>query len=191
MPQTSPAVDAETKTEMTLLLAEYGEVKSEQRNRIQHRDGLVYTTLAAMAAVLAATFSVHDGAVLMVLPPLALVLGWKYLSNDEKIGTAGSYVRERLAVRAAELSGVAGPVFEWETYHRAGPFQFARRYVQVGVDLLAFCVLPAAALIAFWVVGPCPAGLVVVSVVELLLLVGLGWLMWLACRPAADQGSQA
>ena len=128
----SPAANssATADTEMTLLLSEYDQVKSEQRNRIQHRDGLVYTTLAALAAVVAATVSQHSAAILLLLPPVAIVLGWKYLSNDEKIGTASRYVRERLSPRVDEIVDVTGPVFGWESFHRAGVFRRVRRHVQ-------------------------------------------------------------
>ncbi|WP_370949636.1 hypothetical protein AB5J62_19340 [Amycolatopsis sp. cg5] len=177
-----PGTDSNStaESELKLVLIEYDQVKSEQRNRIQHRDGLVYTTIAAMGAILAATISQRTTAVLLLLPPVGIVLGWKYLANDAKIGSANSYVRERLSPRATEITGSTGPVFGWETYHRVGVFHRARRFVQVVVDLLTFCVLPCAALIGFWVVGPCPAGLLVVSIVEVVLLVGLGWLVGLA-----------
>ena len=192
MAQPTPVADdrdGTTDTEMTLILTEYDQVKGEQRNRIQHRDGLVYTTIAAMGAVIAATIGQHNAAVLLLLPPVAIVLGWKYLANDEKIGNANRYVREQLSPRAAEIAGVA-QVFGWESYHRTGVFRRARWLVQLAVDLLAFNVLPAAALVGFWVVGPCPAGLVVVSVAEALLLTGFGWLVWLACQPLAGHDTQ-
>jgi hypothetical protein len=180
-----PAPQSATETEVTLLLAEYDQVKGEQRGRIQHRDGLVYSTLAAMAAVIAATIGLHTAAVLLLLPPVAIVLGWKYLANDEKIGTAGGYVRDRIAPRLVEITGVTGTVFGWETGHQAGVFRRTRRYVQLAVDLITFCALPFAALVGFWVLGPCPAGLIVVSVLETLLLGGLGWLVAQACLGSA------
>jgi len=178
LPSTDPNLAAER--ELKLVLTEYDHVKSEQRSRIQHRDGLVYTTIAAMGAVLAATISQHSVAVLLLLPPVSIVLGWKYLANDAKIGSANSYVRHRLSPRATEITGSTGPVFGWETYQRTGFFYQARRFVQVAIDLLTFCVLPCAALIGFWVVGPYPPGLLVVSVAEVILLGGLGWMMVLA-----------
>lgn len=176
-----PADSEIAEFEMSLHLAEYGQIKSEQRDRIQRRDGLVYTTLAAMAAVVAATLQQHDVAALLLLPPVVMVLGWKYLANDEKISAAGRYVRDHLAPRLAHLTNTSSPVFDWERSHREGVYGRVRRYVQFMVDLLTFCVLPACALVGFWTLGSHPVGLVVVSMVEVVLLAGLAWLVMLAC----------
>lgn len=177
----SSAPSSTTEVEKELLLVEYGQLKAEQQARIQHRDGLVYTTLAAMAAVVAGTISQHATAVLLLLPPVALVLAWKYLAADEKIDGIARYIRDRLATRLATVTGLpAEQVFGWESAHHGGHFRRVRRYVQVAGDLLTFCVLPAAALVAFWTLGPTPVGLVGVSVVEAGLLAGLGWLVVIA-----------
>lgn len=46
--------------------------------------------------------------------------------------------------------------------------------MQCVVDLLAFCVVPLSALVVYWVGGDLSAGLVVVSVLEAVAVVGLG-----------------
>lgn len=182
-PQPSPDdPTAEARaTELKLILAEYDQIKSEQHSRIQARDGLVYTTMAAMAAVVAGTIQQHNTAVLLLLPPVALVLGWKYLANDEKISVAGEYVRDRMAPRLSELTGIAS-VFGWESAHRGGVHHPVRRHVQRLVDLMTFCALPVAALVGFWTTGPHPAGLVVVSAVEAALELGAVWLVIVSTR---------
>jgi hypothetical protein len=176
---------AETRaTELKLILAEYDKVKSEQHGRIQARDGLVYTTLATMAAVIAGTIQQHNAAVLLLLPPVSLVLAWKYLANDEKISVAGEYVRDRMTPRLTELTGISS-VFGWESAHRGGVHRSVRRHVQRLVDLMTFWALPMAALVGFWTIGAHPAGLlVVVSVVEAAMELGVAWLVIAATRAA-------
>lgn len=181
--------DRTRDAEVTFGMAEYDKLKAEQHSRIQHRDGLMYTTLASMAAVIAGTISLHTAAVLLLLPPVAIVLAWKYLAADEKISGIGQYIRTNLGPRLAALTGVeVEKVFGWEAEHRGGVYARVRSIVQVAVDLVAFCVLPLAGLVGFWVIGPCPAGLVLVSIVEALLLVCLGLLTWMATLGMAGLG---
>lgn len=168
--------------ELSVRLAEYNQLKSEQQGRIQHRDGLVYTTLVAMAATVTGALNQHSAAVLLLLPPVAAVLGWKYLANDEKVTVAGGYLREQLSPRLAELTS-APSVLGWESAHRDGVYGPVRAYVQAGADVLTFCLLPLCALIAFWISGARPTGLLPVSIVEALLLAGVGWLAVLASWP--------
>jgi hypothetical protein len=181
---TDPATDARA-VERELILAEYGPLKAEQQARIAHRDGLTYTTIGAMVAVVAGTIQQHNVAVLLLLPPVAIALAWKYLANDEKISGAGRYIREQMAPRLTDITGVA-TVFGWESAHQGGVYSRVRPYVQVAVDLLTFCAPPGAALVAFWVLGPRPVGLLAVSVVEALLLTGLCWLVALASLGTSD-----
>jgi hypothetical protein len=164
---------SEDVSEGKLLLVEYDQVKGEQRARITHRDGLVYTTIAAMAGVIAAVISAKTTALLLVLPPVSVLLGWTYLTNDEKVSAAGRYVRERIGPRLEALANASEPVFGWEVAHRNGPRRRARKLMQLVVDLVAFCAAPAAALVTFWVLGPVPTGLIIVSVAESLLVAAL------------------
>lgn len=164
---------SEDVSEGKLLLVEYEQVKGEQRARITHRDGLIYTTIAAMAGVIAAVISAKATELLLVLPPVSVLLGWTYLTNDEKVSAAGRYVREKIGPRLEALANASEPVFGWEAAHRNGPRRRARKVMQLVVDLLGFAAAPAAALVTFWVLGPTPAGLIVVSVAESLLVVAL------------------
>lgn len=87
-----------------LLMAEYEQIKSEQRSRIGFRDNLLYATLASMAAVITAVLR-KDGQteLLLLLPPVSVLLGWTYLVNDEKISAIGRYVRDELTPKLAAL----------------------------------------------------------------------------------------
>jgi len=161
-------------TSENLLLAEYEAIKEEQRARIGFRDNLLYVTLASIAAVLAAAFK-GDGRtdVLLLVPPVCVLLGWTYLVNDEKISAIGRYVRRGLVPRLTAITGTAEPAFGWETAHRTDPRRVSRKYIQLGVDLLAFCVAPMSALIAYWADDPGAVTLMVVSVGETIAVVTL------------------
>ncbi|MGW0335280.1 hypothetical protein ACWD0J_25990 [Streptomyces sp. NPDC003011] len=158
-----------------LLLAEYQSVKDEQKARIGFRDNLLYVTLAVVAAVIAATAQARQPSMLLALPPVCVVLGWTYLVNDEKISAIGRYVREDLGPRLAALAEPGGGfrAFGWETVHRGDARRRSRKTVQTVVDLTAFCVVPLAALVVFWVDGDGGGLLVAVSVLEALTVAGL------------------
>ncbi|MDQ1048692.1 hypothetical protein [Streptomyces sp. V4I2] len=160
-----------------LLLAEYQSVKDEQKARIGFRDNLLYVTLAVVAAVIAATAQAKQASMLLALPPVCVVLGWTYLVNDEKISAIGAYVREDLGPRLAALAEPGGgfEAFGWETAHRGDARRRSRKVVQTVVDLTAFCAVPLAALVVFWVDGDGEGGglLVALSVVEALAVGGL------------------
>ncbi|MER6569456.1 hypothetical protein ABT288_25525 [Streptomyces sp. NPDC001093] len=158
-----------------LLLAEYQTLKDEQKTRIGFRDNLLYVTLTVVAAVIAAAAQAGQPAMLLALSPVCVVLGWTYLVNDHKISAIGAYVRAELGPRLAELARAeGGEVFAWEVAHRTDARRVARKAVQCVVDLLAFCVVPLSALVVYWVGGDVSPGLVVLSVLEAVAVVGLG-----------------
>ncbi|MCK1820070.1 hypothetical protein MTQ10_10665 [Streptomyces sp. XM83C] len=158
-----------------LLLAEYQNVKDEQKARIGFRDNLLYVTLAVVAAVLAAAAQAGQPSMLLALPPVCVVLGWTYLVNDEKISAIGRYVREELGPRLARLADATGgfEAFGWETAHRSDARRGTRKVIQCVIDLTAFCAVPFAALVVFWASGDGGGLLVALSVLEALTVVGL------------------
>ncbi|MFF3936815.1 hypothetical protein [Streptomyces phaeofaciens] len=168
-----------------LLLAEYQSVKDEQKARIGFRDNLLYVTLAVVAAVIAAAAQSGQPSMLLALPPVCVVLGWTYLVNDEKISAIGRYVRGELGPRLATVAG-ASEAFGWETFHRGDSRRVSRKIVQCVVDLLAFCLVPLAALVVYWGGGQVSAGLLALSVVETGAVVGLGVFMVRYAVPFGD-----
>ncbi|MEU4995938.1 hypothetical protein [Streptomyces sp. NPDC021622] len=166
-----------------LLLAEYQVVKDEQKARIGFRDNLLYVTLAAVAALVAATAQTERASMLLALGPVCVVLGWTYLVNDEKISAIGAYVRGDLGPRLAELAATderadsAAPAppaaFGWETAHRGDARRRSRKVIQCLVDLVAFCVVPLAGLVVFWADGEGGGLLLALSVVEAAAIAGL------------------
>ncbi|MER6625411.1 hypothetical protein [Streptomyces sp. NPDC000931] len=159
-----------------LLLAEYQTVKDEQKARIGFRDNLLYVTLAVVAAVIAAAAQAKQPSMLLALPPVCLVLGWTYLVNDEKISAIGRYVRDDLGPRLAALAthGSGFTTFGWEAYHRSDARRRSRKTIQTVIDLTAFCAVPLAALVVFWVNGDGGGLMVTLSVLEALAVAGLG-----------------
>ena len=127
-----------------MLLAEYGALKDEQQKRIDRRDHLVYGTLTALAATVAAAAKLPEA--LLLLPAVSVILGWTHLVTDVKVATAGKYLRDDLSVRLGALVGA--PVLGWETAHRADGRRRQRRCLQLAVDLGTF---PAPALISLGV----------------------------------------
>ncbi|WP_433378463.1 hypothetical protein ACQPZX_11730 [Actinoplanes sp. CA-142083] len=156
---------------IALLAVEYEKLKEEQRARIGLRDNLIYATLVAMAAVVAALMQSGGRTdFLLLLPPVTFLLGWTYLANDQKISDIGRYIREDLGPRLTALADGEAPVFGWEAAHRVGPRRAGRKLMQLLVDLMAFCLAPLAGVIVAWLDGRLPAMLVALSIAEVALL---------------------
>jgi hypothetical protein len=156
-----------------VLLAEYEQLKAEQRARIRVRDGLLYTTLAAMAAAVVGAIQARSNGLLLVLPPVVVVLGWTYLVNDEKVQHVGRYLRDVLIPQMTAVLSSQVSVFGWETAHRVDSGRQLRKIGWLVADVLVFCAAPLVALVAFWVTGPWSPVLIVASVVDGLLVMAL------------------
>lgn len=157
-------------------LAEYKQLKDEQRHRIGVRDNLIYSTFTATAAVVAFAFTglTPRFLVLLLLPPVTIVLGWTYLCNDRKITEIGTYIRDELTV--AVTGQRSTPVFGWEQ-HRRGPgvYRRYRKVAQAVVDLTAFVAPGVVAVLVYAITVPVlPVVLVLVSGVEVFGLMCLG-----------------
>ncbi|MEU3499229.1 hypothetical protein ABZ726_00105 [Streptomyces hundungensis] len=153
-------------SEGAILLAEYTQIKDEQRARIGFRDNLLYVTLAAVTAVTALVVQTKRPDLLLALPVVCVVLGWTYLVNDEKISAIGRYIRTQLASRLAATNSISQPLLAWECYHRSDPKRTSRKIMQTAVDLTTFFALPFAALIAFWCYGAVAPLLITASLLE-------------------------
>lgn len=151
----------QTDVLLRVLLAEYGELKPEQRARISDRDKLPSTNLGAIAAVVAAVLTHTGPAGLLLLAPVSLVLGWTYMRNDRHVVEIKAYLRDDLGVRLADLAGA--PVLEWEDGGR-------RRWrAQQLVEFVTFAAPVVVALVAYALTArPAPTLLGCVWVVEAL-----------------------
>lgn len=132
------------------VVAEYEGLKGEQVARIVHRNGLIYSTLAAVAAAVVAVGQIGPAA-LLLLPPVTLLLGWAYLADDTMVSDLGRYIRLDLSVKAETATGVQDP-FGWEKHHRTLPGRTVRKLVWLAVAWLVFIGPVAGAAVAFWVV---------------------------------------
>ena len=160
-----------TDARLQLLTTEYQQLKSEQTARISARDGLVYTTLGAIVAVLAAS-SYLGRLVILVLPLVCVALGWTHLVNDQKVSAIGRYLREDLAPR---LSAIAEePVLGWETMHRSDRRRRSRKHAQLAINLIVFVVPALVAAAAAWWIAP-HVLTATVSLVEIAAVAGYGW----------------
>jgi hypothetical protein len=150
-----------------VLLMEYERLKDEQKTRIGFRDSLIYATLASLAGVIAATLNDRGhAALLLLLPPVCVVLGWTYLVNDEKVSAIGRYLRADLAHALGELAPDGATIFGWETAHRRDARRRSRKLLQLGVDVATFCLPGLTAVVIFWVNGPQTVPFMTVSVAE-------------------------
>ncbi|MGW4423130.1 hypothetical protein [Streptosporangium sp. NPDC004631] len=137
-----------------LLIIEYEQLKEEQRVRISTRDNLAYTTLGAFALVIAAVIQAQAPAVLVLLPPVCMILGWTYLINDDRVTAIGRHIRENVAPELVSLGDLRTEVFSWERRHRADRRRRFRKILQLMADLLLFCVTAFAALLVAWIREP-------------------------------------
>ncbi len=167
-----PNPDTGNAGQVDVLRDELKVLKDEQRDRIRARDNLIYSVIVAIAAVAGGT-RLAGAAVPLLLPPIALALGWTYLVNDQKVTAIGRYLRTDLAPRLSALVGA--DVLRWETAHRSDHRRRQRKGIQLGVDLVVF-VLPAAAAIGwYWTSGHASPVLLAVSVVEAVAVLVAAW----------------
>jgi hypothetical protein len=171
-PEQTKPMTADDGGQLDVLRDELKVLKDEQRDRIRARDNLIYSLIVAIAAVAGGT-KFAGSAVALLLPPVALALGWTYLVNDQKVTAIGRYLRTDLAPRISTLVGA--DVLRWETAHRTDRRRCQRKGIQLGVDLIVF-VLPAVTAISwYWASGPTNPVLILASVVEALAVATAAW----------------
>ena len=156
-----------------VFLAEYDALKAEQKSRIALRDRLMYTALAALTATLALVIQpTGQPHLLLMLPLVCVVLGWTYLTNDQKISAIGRYLRRHLTPALAVFDCRASGAFAWECVHRQYPLRRLDKFTQLAVDLLIFVVPSLWSTTHYWVTGDARADLLTVSIIEVLVTLG-------------------
>ncbi|NAS23922.1 hypothetical protein GT755_19785 [Herbidospora sp. NEAU-GS84] len=168
---TDNAADTRAERAVTLHAAEYDRLKSEQISRIGFRDNLLYAQLTSIAAIAAVTASAGRLYLLLVLPITGVVLGWTHLCADHMVTMIGRYIREDLTPRltaAADLDGSA--LFGWENDHQRDTRRRSRKWLQLTVNLLAFCLPSLTGLIVVWIAGQPSPLLIAASLVELVII---------------------
>lgn len=155
---------------------EFEYLKKEQLVRIPKRDWLVYAVLGSSALVLALALNTKMLSVLLLQPPAAFLLGWIYLINDQKVSAIGAHIRFVLSAQLAGMLDVPQEeIFTWETAHRCDQRRRSRKLLQLGVDLLAFCVSPILVVVVVSSTQPGFTWLLGVAVVEAVAIVVLAW----------------
>lgn len=128
-------------------------LKAEQNLRIAMRDHLLYANLGVVGAVCYFAFSEHGSAhALLVIPWACFILGWTYLSNDEKVSAIREYIGTDLSRRLTPADPEKGghPVFGWEKSHRGGEHRMRYKFTQLAVDITTFVLSGFAALCAYY-----------------------------------------
>lgn len=157
---------------------EYIKLKDEQTKRIGFRDNLLYVNLVLIAGVMSFVFAGEHGDSrwrfhgLLIAGWVALVLGWAYLVNDEKISAIGHYIRNKLARSLDPV--MSETLFGWEVAHRSDVRRTRRKIEQLLIDELSFPGIGLGAIILFLALPSYPGRMaLVVAALEALLLVGL------------------
>lgn len=157
-----------------LLVLEYERLKDEQRQRIGFRDNLIYANLVSLATVIAIVAgSGGKNYLLLLVPPVSILLGWTYLSNDIKVTSISRYIEKKLAVELELITGSRGDVFEWERFHRQHRYRRSWKVLQLAIDLLAFSLPALTALICYWMTEPLSIAFFTISLVEMIGLTAL------------------
>lgn len=153
-------------TTSELLTLEYEHLKEEQRLRISTRDNLVYTTLGALALVIAGAIETRSPIMLLLLPPVCLVLGWTYLTNDDRITAIGLHIQKTITPELVRLGDLSTEVFSWEPHHRLDRRRRSRKTLQLAIDLVLYCLTAIVALIITWIHTPHSTGLALLVLLE-------------------------
>ena len=132
-------------------LKEYEKLKDEQHKRIEFRDQMIYLTLAAVGAVF--SFSLEKPTLniaLLVLPFVCVIMGWTYLTNDEKISDIGNYIR-RIWVPCLNEMHETAINMHWEEHVRKDNTRKFRKRIQLMVDLSIFAIPGLVAIGCFFI----------------------------------------
>lgn len=149
-------------TDEEIHLEEYRQLKTEQRERIQGRNQLLYVTFVATAASAAFAFTGQRYMALLCIPVVCIVLGWLYISNDRKV----SLIREYIRCELTEALSTTEAIFGWESFHRLNNHRSKAFWLII--DLLVFPGLGLAAIITWLVTDSAllsPA--ILIAIVEL------------------------
>jgi hypothetical protein len=124
-----------------MLIKEYEKLKDEQRSRIEFRDHMIFLTLGANGAVF--SFALEHSeyySALLILPFVCIVLGWTYLTNDEKITSISNYLRTKLFVQIDQFSQTGGSevIYSWEDFLKRDIKRKKRKVAQFVIDISLF-----------------------------------------------------
>lgn len=167
-------------------LNEYRKLKDEQIARIIMREHMIYVTLGTIGAVSSYALHSEQHFAFLVIPWVCIILGWLYITTDEKISSIGEYLRRDLADKLDHLTNNStGYTLGWEITHRSDKFRTHRKITQLIVDQLTFVCSGLFALAAFWWMQKTEWSLwhplfKITWGIEVVLLIGLSILIFIA-----------
>ena len=133
-----------------IYLNEYSKLKDEPVARIIIREHLVYITLGVFGGIFSYALHADQHYAFLVIPLVCVILGWMYVTVDEKVSAIGKYLRKDLTEKLAPLAGVpAEQLLGWEIAHRSDKYRRPRKWIQLFIDLLTFILSGIFALAAF------------------------------------------
>lgn len=143
----------ELNNKFNFLVKEYEKLKDEQHKRIEFRDQMIFITLGAIGGVFSFVVDQPDYVTaLLVLPFVCVVLGWTYLTNDERISEIGDYCQKNIIpkIESTDLESKIKLIPSWEEFHRKAPGRKQRKITQVIIDLSIFCLSALFSIAAFF-----------------------------------------
>jgi hypothetical protein len=161
-------------------LNEYRKLKDEQIARIIMREHMIYVTLGVFGGV--SSYALHEGQyyAFLVIPWVCVILGWLYLTTDEKVSAIGEYIRHDLTEHLAKLTASPAEMLllGWEIKHRSDGHRRSRKIFQMIIDQLTFVIPGLIALAMFWLKQfSFNKWFTIIWIIELVLLLGLGVLI--------------
>ena len=141
---------------INFLIKEYEKLKDEQRTRIDFRDKMTFITLGSIGGVFSFVIQKPEYfTALLVLPFVCIVLGWTYLTNDDKISEIGTYCKEVLIPKLENLDieSSLSILPSWEDFHRNVIKRKEKKVIQLIIDLGLFCVSAIVSLVVFFCLG--------------------------------------
>lgn len=143
-----------SNSNIAFLVKEYEKLKDEQNKRIEFRDHMIYLTLGAIGAVFSFSLEKPEfNSAFLILPFICIVLGWTYLSNDEKISSIGKYIRDILLPKIDSVPAEHALSLKdnWDAYVRKDRRRRGRKQFQLLIDLSIYCFSAFISIIAFFI----------------------------------------
>ena len=126
---------------LSMHLAEYEQLKLEQTHRLNVRDNLIYVMLTVFGAII--SYSLSDSQhhhSLLILPWAALILGWTYLLNDQKVSEIRKYLNTVFISNIKKTCPEKKTdVFGWENFYSESKYRRLKKIFQLFVNLTVFC----------------------------------------------------
>jgi hypothetical protein len=136
-------MNSNSEKKLDFFLKEYERLKNEQSKRIEFRDQMTFVMLGAIGGVFSFAVEHPDyNIALLILPFVCFVIGWNYVTNDEKVTSIGRYIKNDLSPRAKTVLEDTSDtnLFGWELDSPGDLGRRHRKILQFIVDISMFCL---------------------------------------------------